>query len=178
MSPAAQRNEPLPPAGGGGFCPAHIHGGGGTASEDSVESWLRAFRTLSVFTYTTYTDIICMETEQGRSWLDTLKNSQEVLTGNCELDDFEACDAEEARVMMKNGLHKSMAYSVVLVDEETAGAWAQSFIESFSETTQWYSNREQGGSWSPVTEATFDFCLVAVDSVSNAIGYLLVTDED
>jgi len=107
-----------------------------------------------------------------------MKNtSNAAFSGNCELDDFEPCEADEAMAMMKGGLHKSMAYSAVMIGEDAADAWARSFVESFSHTTQWYSNMDEGAPLT-VTSATFDLCIVAVDTASSAIGYLLITDED
>ena len=60
------------------------------------------------------------------------------------------------------------------MNKDIANSWARSFIESLTAggVIRWYRNDDQ------VTENTFDFCVVGVDTVSNSIGYLLITDED
>lgn len=175
-----QRVDPYPPA---NFIPAHIHTAITHDHSNSVTQWLTSFRTMSERRLDSDIDVIGLDEGQGLSWLDALKQSQEKFEGNCEMSDFEECDADSARTQMKMRLHKSMAYSVVFMEEDAADAWARSFVDSFSSPdTLWYSNWEVGtgnsSSWNPVTSATFDLCIVAVDTASSTIGYLLVTDED
>ena len=126
-------------------------------------------------------DVIALD--ESISWLDALKNKNATFTRDCEDEDFNVIDSLEAQSMIKDHLNKTMAYSVVVMDEDIADSWARSFVESFtrqdSTGVTWYSNRgDDFRDWNPVTEATFDFCVVVVDSVSNAVGYLLITDED
>ena len=146
---------------------------------DGVAQWVARFHSLYFCSFgSVRCDIIALD--EAISWLDALKNKNATFTGDCEDEDFDVIDSLEVQSMMRDYLHKTMAYSVVVMDEDIADSWARSFVESFtrqdSTGVTWYSNRGDG--WNPVTEATFDFCVVVVDSVSNAVGYLLITDED
>ena len=45
-----------------------------------------------------------------------------------EDEDFDVIDSLEVQSMIKDYLHKTMAYSVVVMDEDIANSWARSFV--------------------------------------------------
>ena len=143
----------------------------------SITQWLTRFRLLAapsqIQTYPMI-HISVVHQEEGRSWLDTLKSSNYKILENCEMDDWDEIEPDTALEKISQNLHESQAYSIVIMNKDIANSWARSFIESLTAggVIQWYRNDDQ------VTENTFDFCVVGVDTVSNSIGYLLITDED
>lgn len=71
---------------------------------------------------------------------------------------------------LSHHLHMSMAYSVVMLKEEVAAAWGESWMQSVA-----------GGRFfqldgMPFTGATFEACYVAV--VGNRAAWILIEDED
>lgn len=161
------------------FEPSDIYGE--STAESSITLWLDAFRRLSRVDSSVHINIIRLKEE--RPWLETLKNSNDEFCGNVEMDDWSEVESATAIRCIGDKLHKSMAYSVVVMDEQIARSWARSLVESFAASHEssvtWYTNLDvQDSSWNPVTESTFDFCAVGVDTASKSIGYLLMTDED
>jgi hypothetical protein len=159
--------------------------------ETSITQWRNGFRQLwpgdeDEDEKGVYMNIIHLEEE--RPWLETLKNSNHefhVPLGDIDMECWQVVQPEAAIQLIANKLHRSMAYDVVLVDKQIANSWANSLVESFTSdegtgAVTWYTNwdPEEGNSWNPVTENTFDFCAVGVDTASKSIGYLLMTDED
>jgi len=163
------------------FEPSDIHGK--STAESSITQWLGTFRRLWRVDSSVHINIIPLEEE--RPWLVTLKNSNNEFLGDVEMDDWSEVQPAAAIECIGNKLHKTMAYSVEVMDEQIARSWARSLVESFaasdgsSGAVTWYTNVDlEDNSWNPVTESTFDFCLVGVDTASKSIGFLLMTDED
>ena len=168
-------NESMPSQ---NFRPSDIHLEN-TVETSSVTQWRNGFRNIWPEDEHTYMNIIRLEEE--KPWLETLKESNDEFLGDIDLEDWSVIEPDAAIKLIGNKLHKSMAYSVVIVDEQIATSWAHSLVESFATSDEgavtWYTNVEDH-SWNPVSNSTFDFCAVGVDTASKSIGYLLITDED
>ena len=88
---------------------------------------------------------------------------------------------------LKDVLHRDQAYSGEQMSEAEAAALAEEFVGRFEEGATFYTNATfpprtdppspgWAGSWDPLTEATFDTGIVAVDTRS--AGLLWIEDED
>jgi hypothetical protein len=95
---------------------------------------------------------------------------------------FKKYDAER---LVTSILHKDMAYQYECMEIGLARATMRRFFDLFSESARFYSNAEfrpengglvSIGSYQPITNATFDSGIVAIDD--NLIGFIWVEDED
>jgi len=91
-------------------------------------------------------------------------------------------DRAGAHAAIERGLHKTPAYNAKWVNASKARRVADAFVACFGSHAEfltngylWLSNEDTSG-WTPLTSATFDTGIVAVDEV--AAGILWVTDED
>jgi len=92
----------------------------------------------------------------------------------------------EAARILRNVLHRDLAYTAEIMPVEVAEQFAARFHAIFSTTTRYFTNgtwgagrsvyAEQPASWSPLTEATFDAGIVAVGKGFLALAW--VEDED
>ncbi len=91
-------------------------------------------------------------------------------------------DAATAQSVIESILQRTLAYDSEWVAPEQARAVASSFVACFADDADFWTNgelwRRDGAprGWSPLTSATFDTGVVAVDDTS--VGMLWVTDED
>jgi len=99
------------------------------------------------------------------------------------LDDaLEQIDAATARAVIASILVKTLAYDSDWVERADAEHVASIFVACFSDDADFWTNGElsrrdrSARSWSPLTSATFDTGVLAVDD--EAVGILWVTDED
>ena len=83
---------------------------------------------------------------------------------------------------IERGLRRTLAYNTKWVNASKARRVADAFVACFSSDAAFLTNgylwvsREDTNGWTPLTTATFDTGIVAVDDV--AAGILWVTDED
>lgn len=91
-------------------------------------------------------------------------------------------DRAGAHAAIECGLRRTPAYNAEWVNASKARRVADAFVACFSADAEfltngylWLSNEDTSG-WTPLTSATFDTGIVAVDDV--AAGILWVTDED
>lgn len=98
---------------------------------------------------------------------------------------YEKVERAEAIEVIKNVLHKDMAYSVKIMSLEKARNLAEEFIRAFGGEATFYTNGEYGKprknpnvgpSWSPATDATFDTGVVVI--ANGVIGCAWFADED
>ena len=91
----------------------------------------------------------------------------------------------EAIEVIKNVLHKDMAYGVKIMSLEKAKNLAEEFIHSFGGEAKIYTNGEYGKprknqnvgpSWSPATDATFDTGVIVI--ANDVVGCAWFADED
>ena len=94
---------------------------------------------------------------------------------------------ENARAALERVLGRDLAYGAQTMSPETAHELSREFVSLFSGSSFFYTNgdfpppdayREGGwaGSWDPITRATFDTGVVAVDG--DHAGLLWIEDED
>lgn len=103
-------------------------------------------------------------------------------------DRWNALDRAQAAWIVQEILHRDLAYCGELMDPATASAFAEEFLGQFDEEASFFTNSDfathlvfinQNGfaaGWQPLTEATFDSGVVAVDR--RRVGILWVEDED
>ena len=98
---------------------------------------------------------------------------------------YEEIGRAEATEVLKNVLHKDMAYSVKIMSSEKAKNLAEEFICNFGDGAKFYTNGEYGKprtnpnvgpSWSPATEATFDTGVIIINK--GVVGCAWFADED
>jgi hypothetical protein len=93
-----------------------------------------------------------------------------------------AVHPEEARRIALMVLSRDLAYGSERVPPELASDVAARFFESFADDARFFTNgtfRADSGelqSWTPITAATFDTGVFAIDGRS--VGYVWVEDED
>ncbi len=91
-------------------------------------------------------------------------------------------DAATARAVIESILHRTLAYDSDWVEPAHAKHVASTFVARFADDADFWTNGElwqrdgESRSWSPLTLATFDTGVAAVDG--DAAGILWVTDED
>ena len=76
----------------------------------SITQWLTSFRLLAASQiHHTYPmiHINVVHQEEGRSWLDTLKSSNNKILGNCEMDDWDEIEPDTALDKISQNLHES-----------------------------------------------------------------------
>lgn len=98
---------------------------------------------------------------------------------------YEKIERTEAMEVIKNVLHKDMAYSVKIMPSEKANNLAEEFIGTFGGEAIFYTNGEYGKprknpnvgpSWSPATDATFDTGVIVISN--EVVGCVWFADED
>ena len=98
---------------------------------------------------------------------------------------YKKIDRLEAREVLKNVLHKDMAYRVKIMSSEKAKNLSEEFLTKFDDRAEFYTNGEYGKSrkspdvgpsWSPATEATFDTGVIVISS--KIVGCAWFADED
>jgi hypothetical protein len=93
---------------------------------------------------------------------------------------------DQAAKILRNVLHRDLAYTVEIMPVEVAEQFAARFRSIFPTTTRYFTNGtwragrsgefEHPVSWSPLTDATFDAGIVAVGE--GFVGLAWVEDED
>ena len=98
---------------------------------------------------------------------------------------YKKIERAEAIEVLKNALHKDMAYGVKIMSSEKAKNLAVEFIDVFGSGAIFYTNGEYGKSrknpnvgpsWSPATDATFDTGVIVI--FSEVVGCAWFADED
>ncbi|MBY6035012.1 hypothetical protein KUV59_17720, partial [Marinobacter daepoensis] len=98
---------------------------------------------------------------------------------------YEEIGRAEAIEVLRNVLHKDMAYSVKIMSPEKAKNLAAEFVCNFGDEAKFYTNGEYGKprknpnvgpSWSPATEATFDTGVIVINK--EVVGCAWFADED
>ena len=87
-------------------------------------------------------------------------------------------DRNRAEAILSHFLSHDMAYGTVLMPVERARKMAGDYLDLFGEdSASFFTNREgRAGTWTPISQATFDTGIVALDE--EGIGILWVEDED
>jgi hypothetical protein len=103
--------------------------------------------------------------------------------------DWVLISRSEALFLLTRVLSQDLAYHSRLLHHETAEALADTFLSFFTEEALYFTNGSyhippqrtngntvRGASWIPITRATFDTGVIAIDE--DRIGLLWVLDED
>ncbi len=117
--------------------------------------------------------------------VESVESAAELFGLSNESDIYKNIERAEAIEVLRNVLHKDMAYSIKIMSSEKAKNLAVEFVDNFGKEAKFYTNGEYGKprkkpnfgpSWSPATDATFDTGVIVI--IKEMVGCVWFTDED
>lgn len=71
-------------------------------------------------------------------------------------------DAAAAEALLVSVLHRDLAYGLEMMPLDEARAMASEFVAAATPGTRFFTNTAGDGSWTPLTDATFDCAIIRV----------------
>lgn len=123
--------------------------------------------------------------QEKRTAVQSVESSAELFRLSNHKGIYKEVGRSEALCVLKNVLHKDMAYSTTVMSSEKAQNIANEFVEQFGDDAVFYTNGQFGKalsdpsigpSWTPATDATFDTGVIVI--AGGVVGCVWFMDED
>lgn len=123
--------------------------------------------------------------QEKRTAVQSVESAAELFELSNHKGIYKEVERSEALCVLKNVLHKDMAYSTTIMSSEKAQNLANEFVQQFGDDAVFYTNGQFGKalgdpsigpSWTPATDATFDTGVIVI--ADGVVGCVWFMDED